>query len=218
MSHECKSPTGSTIIGSGSCESLGDVSDGGDVGDADYGIEKHVAFHETRKPQPLSVEQSSNTEHFPYEICNCKSCLEEADWVEYDEDVPKKKKGSQKSLKKRYEAGDPSVGLLVSSRIAQNLPNQITAAEATLNWQSENNVAQNNSDVESISYDEFSSIHEFEHLFMAEPEHTERVDSDIEDATSRAKAQDQAQGRNVFTNTDSKQQFTFDEIPPSKWR
>ncbi|KAI3785136.1 hypothetical protein L1987_44249 [Smallanthus sonchifolius] len=37
------------------------------------------------------------------------------------------------------------------------------------------------------------------------------------DATSRAEAQDQAQGRNVFTNTDSKQQFTFDNIPPSKW-
>ncbi|KAI3813875.1 hypothetical protein L1987_18610 [Smallanthus sonchifolius] len=202
--------------------------------------------------------------------------------VEYDEGVPKKKKGFQKSLKKRYEAGDPSVGLLgepsgkfdyyvlygdsppkskpkpckpsslrtlrpsqpkgmfmitpspstskykvefpalttfenpqqktkhswkiQSSNIVgpTGSPNQITVAESTLNWQSENAVDQNNSDVESISYDELSN-REFEHLFMAEPEQTERVDSDIEDATSRAEAQDQAHGRNVFINTNSKQ-------------
>ncbi|KAI3804813.1 hypothetical protein L1987_26640 [Smallanthus sonchifolius] len=74
------------------------------------------------------------------------------------------------------------------------------------------------SDVESDYYDELASNHEFEYLFMAEPEQTERVDSDIEDAASRTEAQDQAQGRNVFTNTYSKQQFTFDDIPPSKWR
>ncbi|KAI3754558.1 hypothetical protein L1987_54344 [Smallanthus sonchifolius] len=53
---------------------------------------------------------------------------------------------------------------------------------------------------------------------MAEPKQTERVDSDIEDTTSREEAQDEAQGRNVFTNTDSKQQFTFDNIPSSKLR
>ncbi|KAI3712260.1 hypothetical protein L1987_70811 [Smallanthus sonchifolius] len=53
---------------------------------------------------------------------------------------------------------------------------------------------------------------------MAEPEQTERVDSDIEDAAFRTEAQDQAHAINVFTNTYSKQQFTFDDIPPSKWR
>ncbi|KAI3742415.1 hypothetical protein L1987_60096 [Smallanthus sonchifolius] len=200
--------------------------------------------------QPVKI--SSKTEHFQYDVCNCKACLEEADRVEYDEDIPKKKKGSQKSLKKRYKAGDPKVGLLgepsgkfdyyelyeyqaeflalttfenplqktkhswkiQSSNVVgpSASPNQITAAEATLNWQSEN------SDVESSSYDELASNHEFEHLFMAEPEQTERVDSDIEEAASRTEAQDQTQVRNVFTNIDSKQQFTFDDIPPSKWR
>ncbi|KAI3801731.1 hypothetical protein L1987_29845 [Smallanthus sonchifolius] len=119
-------------------------------------------------------------------------------------------------------------------------PNQITNGKATLNWQSENAVAQNNStvqstiaplftpysneevntqsDIESSSYDELSSNHEFEHLFMVDPEQAKRVHSDIEDANSRAETQDQEQGRNVFTNTDSKLQFTFDDIPPSKWR
>ncbi|KAI3824590.1 hypothetical protein L1987_06053 [Smallanthus sonchifolius] len=58
------------------------------------------------------IETQRKTERFQYDVCNCKTCLEEADRVEYDEDVPKKKKGSQKSLKKRYEAGDPRVGLL----------------------------------------------------------------------------------------------------------
>ncbi|KAI3797297.1 hypothetical protein L1987_32553 [Smallanthus sonchifolius] len=244
------------------------------------------------------VKTPSKTEHFQYDVCNCKTCLEEADKVEYGEDVPKKKKGSQKSLKKRYEARDPSVGLLgepsgkfdyyvlyaefpalttfknpqqktkhswkiQSSNVVglTGSPNQITAAEATLNRQSENVVAQNNvlktilaqksrfnqtqkalfdkvHSLENIIYevrskilelhnellemvrsdDELASNHEFEHLFMVEPEQTERVDSDIEYATSRTEAQDQAQGRNVLTNNDSKQQFTFDDIPPSKWR
>ncbi|KAI3797718.1 hypothetical protein L1987_32981 [Smallanthus sonchifolius] len=222
------------------------------------------------------VKTPSNTEHFSYDIYNCKPCLEEADRIEYDEDAPKNKKGSQKSLKKRYEASDPSVRFLgeplgkfdyyvlyaefptlttfknpqqktnhswkiQSSNVVgpTGSPNQITAGEATLNWQSEKDVAQNNilktilaqqsrfnqaqeafvdivhsleniiyevrsmilglhnellemSDVESSSYDELSSNHEFEHLFMEEAEQTERVDSDVEDATSKAEAQDQA--------------------------
>ncbi|KAI3795686.1 hypothetical protein L1987_38343 [Smallanthus sonchifolius] len=130
------------------------------------------------------VKTLTKTEHFPYDVCNCRSCLEDADRVEYDEDIPKKKKGSQRSLKKRYEAGDPSVGLLGepsgkfdyyvlyeyqaefpalttfenpqqktkhnwkirSYNVVGHIgsPNQTTAAEATLNWQSENDVAKNN--------------------------------------------------------------------------
>ncbi|KAI3704101.1 hypothetical protein L1987_74314 [Smallanthus sonchifolius] len=94
--------------------------------------------------------------------------LTKAERVEYDEDVSKKKKWAQKSMKKRYEVGDPSVGLLGEP--------------------------------------------------SGKTEQTERVDFDIEDTTSRAEAQDHTRGSNVFTNTDSKQQFTFDDIPPSKWR
>ncbi|KAI3742416.1 hypothetical protein L1987_60097 [Smallanthus sonchifolius] len=55
----------------------------------------------------LHVKTPRKTEHFQCDVCNFKACLEEADRVEYDEDIPKKKKGSQKSLKRRYEAGDP---------------------------------------------------------------------------------------------------------------
>ncbi|KAI3821320.1 hypothetical protein L1987_08885 [Smallanthus sonchifolius] len=122
------------------------------------------------------IKTASNTKQFQYDVCNCKTCLEEAVRVEYDEDVPKKKKGSQKSVKKRYETGDPSVGLLGEPS------------------------------------------GKFDYYVLYGPEQTERVDSDIEDAASRTEAQDQAQGINVFINTDSKQQLTFDDIPPSKWR
>ncbi|KAI3795687.1 hypothetical protein L1987_38344 [Smallanthus sonchifolius] len=130
------------------------------------------------------VKTLTKTEQFSYDVCNYRSCLEEADRVEYDEDIPKKKKGSQRSPKTRYEVGDPSIGLLgepsgkfdyyvlyeyeaefpaltmfenpqqktkhswkiQSSNVVgpTGSPNQITAAEVTLNWQSENTVSQNN--------------------------------------------------------------------------
>ncbi|KAI3797491.1 hypothetical protein L1987_32748 [Smallanthus sonchifolius] len=96
------------------------------------------------------VQAPAQTKHFPFDICNYQTCLEEA---EYDEDIPKKKKGSQRSLKKRYKAGDPSIGLL--GELAgmfehyvlygySGATNQTTAAKATSSWQSENAVAQNN--------------------------------------------------------------------------
>ncbi|KAI3742160.1 hypothetical protein L1987_59840 [Smallanthus sonchifolius] len=58
------------------------------------------------------AQAPTQTKHFPFDVCNCQACLEEAGIVEYDEDIPKKKKGSQRSRRKRYEAGDPKVGLL----------------------------------------------------------------------------------------------------------
>ncbi|KAI3776984.1 hypothetical protein L1987_46777 [Smallanthus sonchifolius] len=42
------------------------------------------------------VQALAQTKHFPftYATAKCQACLEEADMVEYDEDIPKKKKGS----------------------------------------------------------------------------------------------------------------------------
>ncbi|KAL8226706.1 hypothetical protein R6Q57_016538 [Mikania cordata] len=60
--------------------------------------------------QPL--EDPRPIQHCSYDVCNCDECLEEAYKVEYDEDLPKKKKDSQNKLKKRFENGDPNVGLL----------------------------------------------------------------------------------------------------------
>ncbi|KAL8233836.1 hypothetical protein R6Q59_019936 [Mikania micrantha] len=139
--------------------------------------------------QPL--EDPRPIQHCSYDVCNCDECLEDAYKVEYDEDHPKKKKGSQNKLKKRFENGDPNIGLLdITPKQPENgcyvitpsvsspdyqiefpplTPFEITqqkakhnwkiesstiigpngassstnAAEATLNWQSENAVAQN---------------------------------------------------------------------------
>ncbi|KAI3695787.1 hypothetical protein L1987_78788 [Smallanthus sonchifolius] len=72
-----------------------------------------------------------------------------------------------------------------------------------------------NSDEETASFDDLASTEAFEHLFMTVRATTERVDqdSDIEDAASRTTAPT----KTIFQNTYQKQQFTFDDIPPSKW-
>ncbi|KAK1406173.1 hypothetical protein QVD17_41461 [Tagetes erecta] len=164
------------------------------------------------------VEAPAQTPHNPFDVCDCQDCLDEAEKLEYEEeDNQRKKKGSQFTLKQRYEAGDPTVGLLgepsgkfdyyvlygdskpkpspppplkhpptppkecftltpapspqnyhtefpplstfenVQQKArhswkienpttigANGVQHQITPAEATLNWQSENAVAQNN--------------------------------------------------------------------------
>ncbi|KAL8246190.1 hypothetical protein R6Q59_007406 [Mikania micrantha] len=69
-----------------------------------------VIFLTINMIQPL--EDPRSIQHCSYDVCNCDECLEEAYKVEYDEDLPKKKKGSQNKLKKRFENGDPNVGLL----------------------------------------------------------------------------------------------------------
>ncbi|GKB58808.1 putative zinc finger, CCHC-type containing protein [Tanacetum coccineum] len=48
----------------------------------------------------------------PKDVCNCESCLDEAAKIDDDEDLPKKRKSSQQKLKRRYEKGDLTVGLL----------------------------------------------------------------------------------------------------------
>ncbi|KAK1406169.1 hypothetical protein QVD17_41457 [Tagetes erecta] len=59
------------------------------------------------------VEAPAQTPHNPFDVCDCQDCLDEADKLEYEEeDNQRKKKGSQFTLKQRYEAGDPTVGLL----------------------------------------------------------------------------------------------------------
>ncbi|KAK1424276.1 hypothetical protein QVD17_19601 [Tagetes erecta] len=59
------------------------------------------------------VEAPAQTSHNPFDICDCQDCLDEAYKLEYEEeDNQRKKKGSQFTLKQRYEAGDPTVGLL----------------------------------------------------------------------------------------------------------
>ncbi|KAJ0888866.1 putative viral movement protein [Helianthus annuus] len=61
----------------------------------------------------ISMLQPAKEPHFPFDVCDCQECLDEAYELEYKEETKrKKKKGSQNALKKRYEAGDPNVGLL----------------------------------------------------------------------------------------------------------
>ncbi|KAK1413279.1 hypothetical protein QVD17_35050 [Tagetes erecta] len=59
------------------------------------------------------VEAPAQTPHNPFDVCDCQDCLDEAYKLEYEEeDNQRKKKGSQFTLKQRYEAGDQTVGLL----------------------------------------------------------------------------------------------------------
>ncbi|KAK1424368.1 hypothetical protein QVD17_19697 [Tagetes erecta] len=58
------------------------------------------------------VEAPAQTPHNPFDVCDCQDCLDEAYKLEYEEEEDNQKKGSQFTLKQRYEAGDPIVGLL----------------------------------------------------------------------------------------------------------
>ncbi|KAJ9562153.1 hypothetical protein OSB04_007313 [Centaurea solstitialis] len=84
-----------------------------------FSQEKRNVFPTSYMVQPL---KSKGTEHFQFDICDCHDCLEEAYKIEYEEDIPKKKRSQQK-LKERYESGDPTIGLLVpTSKASLNLP------------------------------------------------------------------------------------------------
>ncbi|KAK1413245.1 hypothetical protein QVD17_35026 [Tagetes erecta] len=73
--------------------------------------DRRDVFSSMHMMQP--VEAPAQTSHNPFDICDCQDCLDEAYKLEYEEeDNQRKKKGSQFTLKQRYEAGDPTVGLL----------------------------------------------------------------------------------------------------------
>ncbi|GKD82594.1 hypothetical protein Tco_1349433, partial [Tanacetum coccineum] len=67
-------------------------------------------------------------------------------------------------------------------------------------------------------YEEFDNVESFEHLFMAEPENAEStVQFDAEDYEEHQENPNQ-ETPTEFPKSDIKQYFTFDDIPPSKWR
>ncbi|GJV30805.1 hypothetical protein Tco_1391205 [Tanacetum coccineum] len=62
---------------------------------------------------PTDQEPSQEVKDIWWDVCNCESFLDEAaKFDDDDEDLPKKRKSSQQKLKRRYEKGDPTVGLL----------------------------------------------------------------------------------------------------------
>nr|GEU41980.1 putative zinc finger, CCHC-type [Tanacetum cinerariifolium] len=62
---------------------------------------------------PTDQEPAQEVKHIWWDVCNCESCLDEAAKIDDDdEDLPRKRKSSQQKLKRRYEKGDPTVGLL----------------------------------------------------------------------------------------------------------
>ncbi|KAL8199326.1 hypothetical protein R6Q57_012894 [Mikania cordata] len=73
-------------------------------------------------------------------------------------------------------------------------------------------------DSKSSLPDEQDFSKDFEHLFLAEPEPTVKntfdFDYDAEEAASVATPK----GKKKFPRSYAKQKFTFDDIPPSKWR
>ncbi|GJX90841.1 putative reverse transcriptase domain, viral movement protein [Tanacetum coccineum] len=67
-------------------------------------------------------------------------------------------------------------------------------------------------------YEEFDNVKSFEHLFIAEPENTEStVQFDAENYEEHQENPNQ-ETPTEFPKFDIKQYFTFDDIPPSKWR
>ncbi|GJR02304.1 hypothetical protein Tco_0525288 [Tanacetum coccineum] len=64
---------------------------------------------------PTDQEPAQEFKHIWWDVCNCKSYLDEAAKIDDDEDLPKKRKSSQQKLKRRYEKGDPTVRLLGES-------------------------------------------------------------------------------------------------------
>nr|GEW91102.1 putative zinc finger, CCHC-type [Tanacetum cinerariifolium] len=61
---------------------------------------------------PIDQEPAQEVKHIWWDVCNCESCLDEAAKINDDEDLPRKRKCLQQKLKRRYEKGDPTVGLL----------------------------------------------------------------------------------------------------------
>ncbi|KAL8199476.1 hypothetical protein R6Q57_013044 [Mikania cordata] len=80
--------------------------------------------------QPL--EDPRPIQHCIYDVCNCDECLEEAYKVEYDEVLPKKKKGSHNKLKKSFENEDPNVGLI--GETSENPQRDLTRIGECLTW------------------------------------------------------------------------------------
>ncbi|GKC45396.1 putative reverse transcriptase domain, viral movement protein [Tanacetum coccineum] len=67
-------------------------------------------------------------------------------------------------------------------------------------------------------YEEFDNVESFEHLFMAEPENAEStVQFDAEEYEEHHENPNQ-ETPTEFPKSDIKQYFTFDDVPPSKWR
>ncbi|GKB51743.1 hypothetical protein Tco_0902496, partial [Tanacetum coccineum] len=64
---------------------------------------------------PTDQEPAQEVKHIWLDVCNCESCLDEAVKTDDDKDLPKKRQSSQQKLKRRYEKGDPTVGLLGES-------------------------------------------------------------------------------------------------------
>nr|GEX54854.1 hypothetical protein [Tanacetum cinerariifolium] len=62
---------------------------------------------------PTDQEPTQEVKHIWWDVYNYKSCLDEAAKIDDDdEDLPRKRKSSQRKLKRRYKKGDPTVGLL----------------------------------------------------------------------------------------------------------
>nr|GEY05331.1 putative zinc finger, CCHC-type [Tanacetum cinerariifolium] len=58
---------------------------------------------------PTDQEPAQEIKHTWWDVCNCEGCLDEAAKIDDDdEDLPKKRKSSQRKLKRRYEKEEPT--------------------------------------------------------------------------------------------------------------
>nr|GEZ32681.1 RNA-directed DNA polymerase homolog [Tanacetum cinerariifolium] len=69
-----------------------------------------------------------------------------------------------------------------------------------------------------MDYEEFNNAESFEHLFMAEPENAElTIQFDVEEYKEHQENPNQETPID-FPKSDIKRYFTFNDVPPSKWR
>ncbi|GJZ43205.1 hypothetical protein Tco_0590460 [Tanacetum coccineum] len=232
--------------------------------------------------KPTDQEPAQEVKHIWWDLCNCESWLDEAAKIDDNEDLPKKRKSSQQKLKRRYEKGDPIVGLLRES--LRKFDNYVLYPKAEPSQQpspphktlpspphktppsplkplptspprpklspynqkalsilhqdssSENAVAhnkvlmkfshnkpQNPQFIDPVikpqkDYEEFNNVESLEHLFMAESENAEStVQFDAKEYKEHQENLNQ-ETPTEFPKSDIKQYFTFDDVPPSKWR
>nr|GEY42030.1 putative zinc finger, CCHC-type [Tanacetum cinerariifolium] len=152
---------------------------------------------------PTDQEHAQEVKHIWLDVCNCESWLDEAAKIDDDEDLPRKRESSQQKLKRRYEKGDPIVGLLGEPSEKFDYYVLYPKAEPIIKPQ--------------MDYEEFDNAESFEHLFIAKPENAEStVQFDAEEYEEHQENPNQGTPTE-FPKSDIKQYFTFDDVPPSKW-
>nr|GEV61052.1 putative zinc finger, CCHC-type [Tanacetum cinerariifolium] len=178
---------------------------------------------------PTNKEPAQEVKHIWWDVCNCKSCLDEVAEIDDDEDLFKKRKSSQQKLKRRYEkepSQPPSPPHETPPSPYKPPPTSPPPPKLSPYKQKALSILHQDSPVFPITKDpscsysqeyeqEFPALTVFEHLDSQNAEST--VQFDAEDYEEQQENPNQ-ETLTEFPKSDIKQYFTFDDVPPLKWR